>query len=80
MLTASIMYWSLQRSRDESESESELELESSPASVLEIPEASPESSSVNGDRDNFTGVEISKLSIDDNGVMSMVENSDTLLQ
>lgn len=78
MLTASIMYWSLQQSRDDSESES------SPAPVLEIPEASPESS-VSGDQDDdksTSGVEISKLSIDDvasdDMVMSSVESGDTL--
>ncbi|KAL4580031.1 hypothetical protein LXL04_016205 [Taraxacum kok-saghyz] len=66
MLTASIMYWSLQQSHDESES--------SPASVLEIPESSPESS-VNGDHENSARVEISKLSIDDVASDDTVESA-----
>ncbi|XP_024959552.1 fimbrin-4-like isoform X3 [Cynara cardunculus var. scolymus] len=52
MLTAAIMYWSLQQSRDESES--------SPSSVAATP-------SVSGDEDNSVGAEISNLSIDDAG-------------
>ncbi|KAL7590832.1 hypothetical protein Lser_V15G35594 [Lactuca serriola] len=63
MLTASIMYWSLQQSTDESESSP------SPSSVSATPEASP-APSVNGDEDSsisMTGsaAEIFNLSIDD---------------
>ncbi|MFS7922107.1 putative calponin domain, CH domain superfamily, fimbrin/Plastin [Helianthus anomalus] len=57
MLTASLMYWSLQQSKEEAES--------SPSSVSETPEGSPEAS-LNGDDDSPVGrPEISKLSIDD---------------
>lgn len=70
MLTASIMYWSLQQSADDSES--------SPSSVAVTPEASPAPSvngdetvngdeAVNGDEGSeiSNGAEISNLSIDD---------------
>ncbi|XP_076937291.1 fimbrin-1-like [Bidens hawaiensis] len=56
MLTASLMYWSLQQSKDEAES--------SPSSIADTPEGSPEVS-VNGDDDSQAGPEISNLSIDD---------------
>ncbi|KAJ0801873.1 putative actinin-type actin-binding domain, calponin domain, EF-hand domain pair, fimbrin/Plastin [Helianthus annuus] len=57
MLTASLMYWSLQQSKEEAES--------SPSSVAETPEGSPEAS-LNGDDDSPVGrPEISKLSIDE---------------
>ncbi|XP_076908106.1 fimbrin-1-like [Bidens hawaiensis] len=56
MLTASLMYWSLQQSKDEAES--------SPSSVADTPEGSPEAS-VNGDDDSQAALEISNLSIDD---------------
>nr|XP_043619271.1 fimbrin-1-like [Erigeron canadensis] len=56
MLTASIMYWSLLQSTDDSES--------SPSSIAETPEASPEPS-VNGDEESSVVAEISNLSIDD---------------
>ncbi|KAK1430926.1 hypothetical protein QVD17_14054 [Tagetes erecta] len=56
MLTASLMYWSLQQSKDDAEL--------SPSSVAETPEGSPEAS-FNGDDDNHVDPEISKLSIED---------------
>ncbi|XP_071730253.1 fimbrin-1-like [Rutidosis leptorrhynchoides] len=76
MLTASIMYWSLQHSCDDAES--------SPSSVSATPEASSEPS-VNGDDETFTGTEISNLSIDDDAtsdmtVTSAVKDNDTHLQ
>nr|XP_043628042.1 fimbrin-1-like [Erigeron canadensis] len=72
VLTASIMYWSMQQSSDE---------ESSPLSVAETPEASTEPS-VNGDDDHSLGPEISNLSMNDaasdSTVTSPIEHSDTL--
>ncbi|XP_076949055.1 fimbrin-1-like [Bidens hawaiensis] len=56
MLTASLMYWSLQQSKDEAES--------SPSSIADTPEGSPEAS-INEDDDSQAGPEISNLSIDD---------------
>ncbi|KAI3755903.1 hypothetical protein L1987_55712 [Smallanthus sonchifolius] len=74
MLTASLMYWSLQQSKDETES--------SPSSVAETPEGSPEPS-FNGDDDNHMGPEISNLLIDDvasdTAVTSMIGHDDTSL-
>lgn len=92
MLTASIMYWSLQQSADDSES--------SPSSVAVTPEASPAPSvngdeTVNGDEavngnegsEISNGAEISNLSIDDadaasdtTTVSSTHENNDTISQ
>lgn len=92
MLTASIMYWSLQQSADDPES--------SPSSVAVTPEASPAPSvngdetvngdeAVNGDEGSeiSNGAEISNLSIDDadaasdtTTVSSTHENNDTISQ
>ncbi|KAI3754107.1 hypothetical protein L2E82_26254 [Cichorium intybus] len=73
MLTASIMYWSLQH-----------DSESSPSSVAATPEASP-APSVNGDEDNSVSAEIFNLSIDDAASDTTVSstqenNSDAFLQ
>ena len=70
MLTASIMYWSLQHSSDETDSSpsssfSETPEASSPSSVVNTTEESPEPS-IDGDASNSVGHEISNLSI--NGV------------
>lgn len=75
MLTATIMYWSLQQSSNETES--------SPSSVTTTPKASPEPS-VNGDHDKESvGPEISNLSFDDAAsdttVTSTVGEYDTAL-
>lgn len=56
MLTATIMYWSLQQSSNETESSS--------SSIASTPEASPQPSA-NGDGDNSVSPEISSLSFDD---------------
>ncbi|KAI3769166.1 hypothetical protein L6452_00266 [Arctium lappa] len=75
MLTASIMYWSLQQSPTD-------ESESSPSSVPETPEASP-APSVNGDEESFVGAEMTVLSIDDaasDTTGSSTQENDTFLQ
>nr|GEV09267.1 fimbrin-1-like [Tanacetum cinerariifolium] len=86
MLTASIMYWSLQHSSEETESSSsfaETPEASSPSSVSKTPEASSPSSvadtteespepSIDGDDSNSVGHKISNLSINDVGYDTMV--------
>ncbi|KAK9077578.1 hypothetical protein SSX86_005915 [Deinandra increscens subsp. villosa] len=71
VLTASLMYWSLQQSKDETES--------SPSSVAETPEGSPEPS-FNGDDNSHVGTEITNLSIDDVASdTAVISNDDTSL-
>ncbi|KAK9077589.1 hypothetical protein SSX86_005926 [Deinandra increscens subsp. villosa] len=71
VLTASLMYWSLQQSKDE--------IESSPSSVAETPEGSPEPS-FNGDDNSHVGTEITNLSIDDVASdTAVISNDDTSL-
>ncbi|KVI10431.1 hypothetical protein Ccrd_011189 [Cynara cardunculus var. scolymus] len=75
MLTASIMYWSLQQSSTD-------ESESSPSSIAATPEASP-APSMNGDEESFVGGEMTNLSIDDaasDTTVSSSQENDTLLQ
>lgn len=68
MLTASLMYWSLQQSKDDAEL--------SPTSVAETPEESPEAS-FNGDDNNHVEPDMSDLSIDDVASDNAVIASDT---
>jgi plastin-1 len=56
ILTASIMYWSLQQPAEESES--------SPAEESNVPDASP-TASVDGERETALAGEVSNLAIDD---------------
>ncbi|KAI7743954.1 hypothetical protein M8C21_031532, partial [Ambrosia artemisiifolia] len=74
MLTASLMYWSLQQSKEDTES--------SPSSITETPEGSPVAS-VNGDDESQVSPEISNLSIDDvesdTAVTSIIGPDDTSL-
>ncbi|KAL8195584.1 hypothetical protein R6Q57_025987 [Mikania cordata] len=75
MLTASLMYWSLQQFE---------ETESSPSSVAETPEGSPESSFNGDDHESRVDPDIDKLEIDDassdTSVTSMIGHDGSSLQ
>ena len=72
ILTASIMYWSLQQPAEESES--------SPAEESNVPDASP-TASVDGERETALAGEVSNLAIDgaasDTALSPEVENEES---
>jgi plastin-1 len=59
ILTASIMYWSLQQPAEESESES------NPAEDCKTPDASSPAASVDGERETALASEVSNMAIND---------------